>query len=362
MSVSPATSLSRGCQILFVIIAGTVVLYFGRAVLIPLAFALVLAMLMLPLSRRLERWGVNKAVAAVLSILAILTVFGIIFSLLSWQLSGMMEDSGGIKEKVNKIITDAQNFLSSKFGLRKSEQKKMIEEGNSGMMSSVGGGLAGLFGVLVDTLLVLVYMFLFLFFRSHLLTALLKAVPDDQREKVTKIAREAGGVAQQYLLGLALMIVCLWVLYGIGFSIAGVKNALFFAILCGTLEMVPFVGNVTGTTLTALYAIVQGGGGIDLLWPILLTYGLVQFFQSYVLEPLIVGRQVNLNPLFTILCIVLGEAVWGIAGMVLAVPIFGMLKIACDHFEPLKPYGYLLGEPPKKNDGSKRGIKKWFGK
>ncbi len=143
------------------------------------------------------------------------------------------------------------------------------------------------------------------------------------------------------------MIVCLWIMYGIGFSIVGVKHAIFFAILCGLLEIVPFVGNLLGNLLTLLMAISQGGG-TNMIIGILVTYAVVQFIQSYILEPLVVGAEVNINPLFTILVLVAGELIWGIPGMVLSIPLLGMAKIVFDNVESLKPFGELIGEEQKK--------------
>lgn len=154
-------------------------------------------------------------------------------------------------------------------------------------------------------------------------------------------------VSQKYLTGLALMIACLWVMYGIGFTIVGVENAFFFAILCGLLEIVPFVGNLTGVALTLLMSLAQGGS-TNLLLGILAVYAVVQFTQSYLLEPLVVGREISINPVFTIVGIVGGELLWGIPGMVLALPLLGIIKIICDHIEPLKPFGTLIGEERKK--------------
>jgi predicted PurR-regulated permease PerM len=94
-------------------------------------------------------------------------------------------------------------------------------------------------------------------------------------------------------------------------------------------------------------ALTQGGGG-GMIIGILITYGLVQFIQTYILESMIVGSEVNINPLFTILGIILGELVWGIPGMILAIPILGILKIVCDHIPSLQPYGFLIGEEKKK--------------
>ncbi|MCC6281289.1 MAG: AI-2E family transporter [Saprospiraceae bacterium] len=143
----------------------------------------------------------------------------------------------------------------------------------------------------------------------------------------------------------------------------GVKNAVFFAILCGILEIVPYVGNLTGTVITLLMVVAQGGDA-SIMLGVLITYGLVQFFQNNVLTPLIVGSEVNINPVFTIMALLAGELVWGIPGMILGIPLLGMLKIIFDHVEPLKPYGFLLGSPGPKTArvGIANKIKGWFKK
>ena len=138
-------------------------------------------------------------------------------------------------------------------------------------------------------------------------------------------------------------------MYGIGFSVLGVENAIFFAVLCGILEIIPFVGNITGTILTVLFAAINGADS-QVLIGIVIVYGIVQFIQGWILEPLIVGSQVKINSLFTILALVLGELLWGIPGIILAIPLTAMFKIICDHIEPMKAYGFLIGEvvSPKK--------------
>jgi predicted PurR-regulated permease PerM len=92
---------------------------------------------------------------------------------------------------------------------------------------------------------------------------------------------------------------------------------------------------------------------------IVITYGTVQFIQGWVLEPLILGPQVKINPLFTIVALVLGEILWGIPGIVLAIPMTAIFKIICDHIEPLKPIGFLIGEmeTQKKEQGIVKKIK-----
>ncbi|MFD2864391.1 AI-2E family transporter [Mucilaginibacter antarcticus] len=332
---------------LFCFIASVAILILAKDVLVPLAFALVLAMLLIPLGRKLEKLGMGRGFAAFVCVLALILAFAIIFGLLGWQLSALIEDAGDIRKRIAEMGHQLQQLVSQKIGIKPQEQKEIIEKADMGApVTFVAQGTGILLGIALDVLLALVYIFLLIFFREHFLQFVSRAVPADKQTDTLRIIREAGGISQQYLAGLATMIACLWVMYGIGFSAIGVKNAIFFAILCGTLEMVPFVGNIMGCLLTALITLATGGSP-GLVVGILAIYGVVQFVQSYFLEPLVVGSGINLNPFFTIFGIVVGEAIWGIPGMVLALPLFGMLKIACDHFNELKPYGFLLGQEKK---------------
>lgn len=79
---------------------------------------------------------------------------------------------------------------------------------------------------------------------------------------------------------------------------------------------------------------------------------LVQLIQEWILSPIILGPQVKINAFTTIVALVLGELIWGVAGIFLAIPLIGMFKIICDHIESLKNYGFLIGEiETKKRNG-----------
>jgi predicted PurR-regulated permease PerM len=205
----------------------------------------------------------------------------------------------------------------------------------------------------------LVYFVFLLYYRNHIKNFLVQLTAKSQQLEMQEIIQKVTSVSQQYLLGLSKMIFLLWIMYGIGFSIIGVENAIFFAVLCGLLEIVPFVGNITGTTLTVLVSAMHGAT-VEVILGIIIIYSIVQLIQGWVLEPLILGPQVKINSLFTIIALVLGELLWGIPGIILAIPLTAMFKIVCDHIEPLKPYGFLIGEieTTKKEIGLVEKIKK----
>lgn len=343
-------SLARSVLILLLLFLMFAALYYARPFLIPFTFAALFSMLMLPVALWMEEKGVNRVVAVLLAILLLAAVFTGIGWLIAWQISDLAKDAQQIEQNVARRIEELRQYIDQTFGISRQQQKEILEQQQStsgGRMSSMASGfLAGLGGFLTNVVLVLVYTFLFMYFRDHLKKFILLLVPQARKAKAETTIHNCRLVAQKYISGLALMIVGLWVMYGIGFSIIGVKNALFFAILCGLLEIVPFVGNLTGNAITVLMTLAQGGS-MSMVVGIVVTYGVVQFIQTYIFEPLVVGAGVNIHPLFTIIGIVVGELLWGISGMVLAIPLLGITKIICDNVEPLQPIGYLIGEERK---------------
>ncbi len=338
-------------------------IYYTKEFLMPLAIGALLATLFLPFSKWMESKNVPRGLAAFLCILSLLLLVTGVGALLSWQISELAKDVSLVKQKAMEVGFRIQSFIFNHLGLSAEEQMEIVKSNHpsvNGVLSMMAGSLTY---VLTSFILMMVYILLLLYYRTHINQFLLKVTPPSKRSEMEQIIFSASNVSQQYLLGLSKMIVCLWVMYGISFSIIGVKNAFFFAILCGLLEIIPFIGNITGTAITLLVSTAQGASA-PMLGGIVLTYGFVQFIQGWVLEPLIVGPHVKLNSLFTIIALVMGEMMWGIPGIILAIPLMGMFKIVCDHIEPLKPYGFVMGEiqMPKRKSAFINKLKSWFRK
>lgn len=359
-------SLTKAVKVLLFLFLLVASLYYARPFLVPVAFASLLAMLLLPLCRRLQHIGINKALAIVICIVAFVALMVGIIWLLYWQISDMAKDAATIEQTVNQKLSELKQYISHTFGISAQKQKDIIQNSDNSLTGKVSSLVTGVFSsmatFITNLLLVLIYVFLFMYYRSHLKRFVLLLIPSAKQQKALEVIDSCQKVAQEYLTGLALMIVCLWVMYGIGFTIVGIKNPIFFAILCGLLEIVPYVGNLTGSSITALMAMAQGGSW-SMVLGVLITYSIVQFTQSYIIQPLVVGRQVNLNPVFSIGGIVVGDLIWGIPGMILIIPLLGITKIVCDHIEPLKPYGFLMGEiKSKRSNRFTKKIKGWLGK
>lgn len=169
---------------------------------------------------------------------------------------------------------------------------------------------------------------------------------------------EASQISQDYLAGKFILIVILSVLYGLGFFIIGIK----YAVLAAVFSIIPYIGNIIGGVLALILAVVTKGSTGAILG-VVVVMSIAQFLESYILEPLVVGKKVELNLFFTILIVVLGGAVWGIPGMIVAIPYLGIVKVILDRVKPLTPYAYLIGEDESSGDDDLMSkVKGWFKK
>ncbi|ERJ59313.1 AI-2E family transporter [Sphingobacterium paucimobilis] len=340
-------SLFKGTQIILLTVLSITILYFGKEVLAPLAMAGILAMLFLGPSTFFEKKGMPRWASALIAIACLLVICSGIIFLLNWQLQSFAEQVVDMKKNIGDMVSKVQSWIESRVGIDETRQKAIVEDQmKNGTDVGSTSIISTLFGMLVDFILVLVYIYLLLFYRSRIKAFLLKSTKSDNPKRTLEIVDSASTVAASYVIGLAKMILTLWILYGIGFTAIGVENAFFFAIICGLLELIPFIGNLTGTAITLLGVMAQGGE-TGIIVGVIGIYAFVQFVQTYLLEPLIVGDEVNINALFTILSLVIAELIWGIPGMVIAIPCAGIMKIVCDRVPALQPIGYLIGSDKK---------------
>ncbi len=209
-------------------------------------------------------------------------------------------------------------------------------------------------------LLTLVYIFFFLLYRSKFRKSVAKWFPEEKRPEVHNVISSAAHVSQNYLLGKLLLCVLIAVLYAIGLSLSGIKHAVLISVIAALLTLIPYIGNIIGFGLALAMALLSGAGSTALIG-VILTFGITQLLETYTLEPYVVGGKVNLNPIMTIIVVVLGYQVWGVVGMLIAIPALGVAKIIFDHIPPLNPLGYLFGQKDTGSDDDSKlsKAKRW---
>lgn len=333
-------------QYLLFAILVVMVLHFGRTFLTPIVFAAMLAMLMAPLCRKLDSLGLHRALSSLACVLVLVLVIAGVGAIVAAQFSAFAEDIEMITQKGKQMVRQVQGYIDSRFGISPQKQDTVVKEQTTGAGKSAGiyvtRFLGGLTSAVAGMVLTFVFTFLLLFSKEKYEIFFLKVYRDKDANEVKKIVGKISHVAQQYLTGRAMSITIIATLYAIGLSLVGIKNAILLACIAALLTVVPYVGTVLGGLLPVMMALVTEDSMQPALLAVLVIF-VIQTLDNYFIEPHVVGGEVNLSALTSILSIIAGGMLWGVAGMILFLPLAGIVKIICDHVESLQPIGYLIG-------------------
>ena len=360
--MQPSVKLQAFVLRLFAVIGIVTVLYYGRGVLLLLTVAGLIAMLLNPIDNKLRSWGAKPGIAITGATLVLMLFFAALFFAVGKQATRFVNNWPKIQERLTEQVEQAREQIpllpgdpsSTPAADSTSTQPPPAPgtaTGSSGNVlrslpiggKQITGALSSTLGILGDFLLMLVYVVLFLAQKERLYEFLVRRAPDEERATMKETVNQASDVAQNYLKGRLILIVILSVLYGIGFSLVGLDYALVVSVLVAVLSIIPYLGNIIGGVLAMAIAIASGGGS-SMILGILGTMAAAQTLESYILTPLIVGDEVDINPLTTVVAVIAFTVMWGPVGAIVAIPIVAIIRVICVHVDGLKDYGYLLGQ------------------
>ncbi|HEY3402029.1 MAG TPA: AI-2E family transporter [Ohtaekwangia sp.] len=326
----------------------TIVLYFGKTVIVPIMFAALLAMLMAPICRWLDAKGVNRVISCLTCVFILLITLLIVLGVTVGEIVMFAQDLPQIEKKAGELFKNLQAFVEDSINVSAEKQDAFVQKQIQNLGKSAGQYISKILGGLTTTiaglLITLVFTFLFLYNKERYETFFLKLYKEEETSKVKGIVQQISTVSQKYLTGRAMSILILFGLYSIGLLIIGIKNAVLLAGVAALLTVVPYVGSTIGGIFPFLMALVTEDSVQPAFWVVAVIV-FIQAMDNYFIEPNVVGGEVNLSALASIIVIICGGLIWGVSGMVLFIPMLAIIKIVCDHVEPLKPYGYILGDP-----------------
>jgi len=333
--------------VLFSIIAITYISIVGKSILVPLVIGFLVAMLLLPVANFQERKLkfpriVSSLISPILFSLAVIAVFYFIGT----QMAQFTEDLPEFQQQIEKLFHEAQVFVYDRFGVSEEEQINYIQKNAEEVLKRgsgvVGTALTSVTSMLASSTFVFLGVFFFLLYRSHLVKFLIWCFPPSDQSKVREVINEIQSIIKQYIFGLLIQVIAVSSLMFIAYSIIGIKYALLFAVLCGVLNLIPYIGIFSATILAAVVTLATGDP-IQALW-IVIAVIVVNSIDGNIITPKIIGSKVALNSFVVLFGIVIAESIWGIAGMFLAIPVLAIFKIIFDNVDGLRPYGFVLGE------------------
>lgn len=325
----------------------------AKPFLAPFTVAIILSLLVLPLSRKMERTFVNRSAASIINTIFLFILSIGFFALLSMQVKNLVDDWPKIMETMGPKIDKLRGFILEHTPVSEKDMQSSSEDSSIpfiGLPSGkkAAGFLNSVMSFFGTYLLTFVYIFFTLNYRKHFKKFLLRLFPDDNRERIHKIISNSANVAQEYLVGKLILIVFLAIFYSIGLGISGVNNFILVSVLAAVFSIIPYVGNVIGFGMAMIFGYLTSGNPMVLIG-ISLTFFIGQFVESYIMNPYIVGDKVDLHPFIVILSVIIGNLVWGMTGMIVAIPVLAIINVVLLNIEPLQAFGFLLSKEKTHN-------------
>lgn len=317
----------------------------AKTLLYPIVLGILFSFLLLPFANFLEQKKFTRILANFVVIFSAAAVIGVLVYLMYSQIDKLVEQIPELKDQAHTNVDQIAKGISSRIGVSTSDFKEWV----NGRISALGENgflMNTIFPSTTSTIMAIglmpVYIFLMLYYRDKIYDFMMMVFPDEKHLKARKVISEISQVTKHYMRGVFLVVLILCVFNSVGLLIVGVKFAILLGILSAICNFIPYFGTLIGALFPLMMAIFTGESPNETMGVIIL-FVIIQFTENNILTPNITGGSVQINPLVTIIAIIIGGMVWGIPGMFVIVPLIGMLKIVLDNYKPTQPFAFLIG-------------------
>ena len=319
----------------------------GQDIIVPLIFGTIIAIVLHPVVNFFVRIKLNRVLAIIITLLLsffLIAAFGLF---LISQIGRFGETWPLLVEKLTGMINETIEWIPGYFNISADKVNAWIVESKADLLGSsstvIGQTILSAGNTMIAVFLVPVYVFLILFYQPLLIDFIHKVFGDDRQSKVHGIVTQTKTVVQHYLVGLLIETVLVAILNSIGLLILGIEYAILIGVLGGLLNLIPYIGALVAVALPMMIALVTKDSAWYTLY-VLGVYYFIQIIDNNYIVPKIVASKVKINALVSIVAVLAGGALWGVAGMFLSIPLTAIIKVICDSIDSLKPIGFLLGD------------------
>lgn len=338
--------LFRYVLVLLALVGTVTVLAMGRSLFILLFVSGIFSFLLLPLCHRLERWKFPLWLAAGLSCLLLLVVVFGVFFFFGWQYAHFGRDLPNLQSALLEHINSGQAYLEQRFNISQNQQTDWLNQELSALAKSGGAMLMGVFSAtgaaLASGILIPIVTFFLLLLKGRF-KEFFSRLRSNADGTMLRVVNNIATLSRKWLRGVLTVMVFLAVLNSIGFLALGLKYAVLLGVTAAVLNVVPYVGPWLGAVVPALIALLTKDSAMYMLG-VIGVIAVTQFLDNNFVTPKVVGSSVSINPLASIIALMAWGSIWGLMGLILAIPITGMLKLVFDEIPSLRPWGFLLGE------------------
>ena len=287
----------------------------------------------------------NRIIAILVAYLvAVVPLFAVLFFFFN-QSRILFGELPSIRDKLSNVATRFMEWFNQQFNLDPETSSNWISENLLTAIDIPIGLLEESFqsgtSIIANIILIILITYFMLLYRTAFKNFVLSQINPIYRKNTEQLFEQLQKLAKRYMIGQGLVIIILGLLIGSGLWIIGVPYPFFWGFLAGFLELIPYVGTTIGAILPFTYMLIAA----DTLWQpwaVLAWYIVVQQLEGNLISPNVMGASIKINPLFIIIGLFLGAFIWGISGMVLALPILAISKEVFRSFDVLAPISYLM--------------------
>jgi len=327
------------------------ILYIAKSIIIPIVFAIIIAIVLHPVVNFFVDKKINRIIAILIALLltflVIVAFSGLIFS----QVSRFGESWPILVDKFTLILNQTITSASGYFDINPKNIHDWITKSTNELLhfsnAAIGQTLVAVGSVVVILLLVPTYVFMLLYYHPLLIEFIHRLFSTSNKSQVTEIVSQTKRLIQHYLVGLIIEAIIVATLDATALLILGIDYAILLGIIAALLNVIPYIGGIVAVALPMMVAVATKTTAWYAFY-VLAFYYFIQLIDNHYIVPYIVASKVKINALFSIIVVLVGNALWGIPGMFLSIPLLAIVKLIFDHIESLKPWGFLLGDtmPP----------------
>ena len=317
----------------------------AKPIFIPIVYAAILAMLFLPFHQRWVNLTRNRFLGVILTLLTILIPILLVVVFFSFQIADVMQNLPSIGDALEEGLNEVVTWISENQLLRNVDFSTWAQENLNTIVEQpinwLKFGISESTATLSSFVLTFIYLLFFLLYEKGIKRGVLMLTKRSQTNWQS-ILSEISRMIEKYLGGMAIVVGILAFLNSCGLWLIGVDYPMFWGILASLLALIPYLGTMLGGAFPMIYSIAVG----DSWWQPLLVFflfGTIQFIEGNFITPKVVGDQVSLNPLTAIMALIIGAWIWGLSGVVLAIPMAAIFRIVANHFEGMKPIAFFMG-------------------
>jgi predicted PurR-regulated permease PerM len=324
-------------------------MYFMRAILLPLVLAVMLSYLLRPLVRAFARLKIPTTISAAFFLLTLLAILGYGAFTLSGPAAGWLEKAPYSLQQLKGKLLPLQRPME-KVAQASGEIEKLAAPEDPHVKQAVEVKRHPITDILflrtpelvASAVLVLILLYFLLAYDGVFLSKVIKLLPTlSDKKRAVSIASEIEGQVSRYLFTVTMINVCLGLAIGLAVGLLGLPNPIMWGAMAAMLNFIPYFGALTGILCLTLGAVLSFNSfSYALLFPA--VYLALATLEGNFITPMVMGRFFTLNPVMILLSLTFWGWLWGIAGILLAVPILAAFKIFCSHIEPMEPIAEFL--------------------